>query len=169
MSIFNYISETSDIMEATYSITSVHRNWNESPPPEPESKEAEPYIDPVFGALEEAQESGELEFTETIIELNEPGYSRAYLSGYVQGLMGSANNGVVRRNTESGPIQFDLDSARMRLEIAFQGSGIYWGSTEIDSNQYLSLKALLFGGRYTQEMRKADEEWVARFGQEIQD
>lgn len=168
ISIFNYISQSSDVMDATYSITSLRQDWNEPPaPPEPEP--TEPYVDPIFGLLDEAQAEGELEFTESIMDRTEPGYSRAYLAGSVQGLGGSANNGAIRSNSESGPIQLDLDSARMRLEIAFQGSGLYWGSADIDSSQYISLQALLYGKSYTAEMRKADEEWVSMFTQAAQE
>lgn len=168
ISIFNHLSQSSDIMDATYSITSLRPEWNEPPaPPEPEP--TEPYVDPIFGLLDEAEAEGELEFTESIMERMEPGYSRVYLSGSVQGLSGSANNGAIRSNTESGPIQLDLDSARMRLEIAFQGSGLYWGSADIDASQYMSLQALLYGESYTAGMRKADEEWVSVFTQEAQE
>jgi hypothetical protein len=162
ISIFNFISKTSETMDATYKMSTLQRAWNEPPPP-PDPKPAEPVVDPVFGLLDEAAEASELTFTETIIEIAPPGYSRAYLTGEVQGFRGSANNGAITSNTESGPIQLDLDSARMRVEIAFQGSGLYWGSAEIDSEQYLALKALLFGSKYTEQMRAADEAWAASY------
>lgn len=168
ISIFNYISQTSETMDATYTVASLSRAWSEPPPP-PEPKPAEPYVDPIFALLDEAAEAGEIHFTQTINEKELPAYSRAYLTGSVRGFRGSANNGDVASNTESGPIQFDLDSARMKVEIAFQGSGLYWGSADIDSEQYMSLKALLFGNNYTAEMRISDEAWVAKFATEAQD
>ena len=51
----------------------------------------------------------------------------------------------------------------MKVEIAFQGSGLYWGSADINAEQYLSLKALLFGRNYTEAMRAADAANVESF------
>ena len=102
-----------------------------------------------------------LEYEETTMVITSPGYSRSYLSGLARGYKGSANKGEISTNTESGPIRFDLDSARMKVECEFKGGGgSYWGSADIDDSQYLALKSLMVGPGYTPAMRKADEAYL---------
>lgn len=162
IAILNIFRGTWDTMDATYKVESLNRAWSEPPPaPEPEPIEAD--YDPVFQALEEVEAAGRIEVETEVWEIKEPGYSRAYLTGYVKGLKGSANKGAIQTNTEAGPIECRLDSALMKVEITFQGSGVYWGSAEIDSEQYMSLKALFYESSYTSEMRQADAAWAAQF------
>ncbi len=162
IAILNIFKGSWDTMDATYTVESLKRAWS-APPPPPEPEPIEPEIDPVFGALEEAEDAGLLEAVEETYKITEPAYSRAYLTGYVKGLKSSANNGPIQTNTESGPIELRLDSALMKIEISFQGGGSYWGSAEIDSEQYMLLKALFYGHSYTSEMRIADAAWAAQF------
>ena len=165
--ILNIFKGSWDTVDGTYTIESLNRSWSEPPPP-PEPEPIEPEIDPIFGALEEAEDAGLIEVVEETYKINEPAYSRAYLTGYVKGLKSSVNEGSIQTNTESGPIQLRLDSALMKVEISFQGGGSYWGSAEIDSEQYMSLKALFYGNSYTSEMRQADAAWAQQFADQIE-
>jgi len=157
--IFNYLGGSREIMDATYTLSRFTREKRDPPPPKPQ--EPEPFVDPVWDALDEAQEAGMLEYEETTMVITSPGYSRSYLSGLARGYKGSANKGEISTNTESGPIRFDLDSARMKVECEFKGGGgSYWGSADIDDSQYLALKSLMVGPGYTPAMRKADEAYL---------
>ena len=92
-----------------------------------------------------------------------PGICKPILAGEARGYKGSANGGLISNNTESGPIEIQLDSARWKIKFLFEGSGgQYSGSVSINVDEYKAFKSLLYGSRYSEEMASADNAYVER-------